>query len=80
MAPICHTVDMKLFMEKSIVEGVDDFSAHIINVGSGMFVNCLALSAKTFLCVADASSEGVKLCYIVQQNKKFVVKAKYTYL
>ena len=73
MAPICHTVDTKLFMEESLIEGVDDLSAHRINFGSWMFGKCLSLSAKTFLRVANASSEGVKLCSIVQQNKKVVV-------
>ena len=43
MAPIFHTVDMKLFMENSLIEGVDDLSVHRINVGSGMFGKCLSL-------------------------------------
>ena len=66
MEPIFHTMDMKLFVEKSLIEGVDDLSAHRINVGSGMFGKCLSLSAKIFLRVANESSEVVKLCSIVQ--------------
>ena len=66
MEPIFHTMDMKLFVEKSLIEGMDVLSAHRINVGSGMFGKCLSLSAKIFLRVANESSEVVKLCSIVQ--------------
>jgi len=69
MAPICHSVDMKLFLEKSLVEGVD-LSVHKINVGSGMFGKCLSLSAEKFLGVANASTEGVELCSIIQNKKQ----------
>jgi prolyl-tRNA editing enzyme YbaK/EbsC (Cys-tRNA(Pro) deacylase) len=71
MAPICHSVDMKLFMEKSLFEGVD-LSAHRINVGSGMFGKCLSVSAETFLRVAHTSSKGMELCSIVQKKKHVV--------
>jgi prolyl-tRNA editing enzyme YbaK/EbsC (Cys-tRNA(Pro) deacylase) len=71
MAPICHSVDMKLFMEKSLFEGVD-LSAHRFNVGSGMFGKCLSVSAETFLRVAHTSSKGMELCSIVQKKKHVV--------
>jgi len=72
MAPICHSVDMKLFLEKSLVEGVD-LSVHKINVGSGMFGKCLSLSAEKFLGVANASTEGVELCSIIQKKERQIL-------
>jgi prolyl-tRNA editing enzyme YbaK/EbsC (Cys-tRNA(Pro) deacylase) len=42
MAPICHTVDMKLFLEESIIANIDT-TTHKINVGSGMFGKCLSI-------------------------------------
>lgn len=70
MAPICHSVNMKLFMEESIFEKGMEVDKHKINVGSGMFGKCLSLSADAFLRIAEANPEGVELVPLIQKRKQ----------
>lgn len=69
MAPICHSVNMKLFLEESIVADADT-AAHKINVGSGMFGQCLQISADKFLQVAKMNPEGFQVCPLIRKAKK----------
>lgn len=68
MAPICHSVDMKLFLEESIIANVD-MTTHKVNVGSGMFGQCLSLPTEKFLEIAEANAKGVKVCSIIKKSK-----------
>lgn len=68
MAPICHSQNLKLFLEERIVENVDE-TVHRVHVGSGMFGKCLSISVKNFLDVARSNPEGVNVCSIVQKAK-----------
>jgi prolyl-tRNA editing enzyme YbaK/EbsC (Cys-tRNA(Pro) deacylase) len=67
MAPICHSVDSKLFLEESIAS-VDDWD-HKLNVGSGMFGKCLSISADKFLQIAKANPKGVEICSLIAKKK-----------
>jgi prolyl-tRNA editing enzyme YbaK/EbsC (Cys-tRNA(Pro) deacylase) len=69
MAPICHSVNMKLFLEESIVANADT-AAHKINVGSGTFGQCLQISANKFLQVAKMNPEGFQVCPLIRKGKK----------
>lgn len=68
MAPICHSVNMKLFLEESIVANADTAS-HKIAVGSGMFGECLSISADKFLEVAKKNPEGLVVCPLIRKSK-----------
>lgn len=69
MAPICHSVKMKLFLEESIVSGGADLSEVKINCGSGMFGECLSISAGKFLEVAKMNPKGIEICPIIRKAK-----------
>jgi prolyl-tRNA editing enzyme YbaK/EbsC (Cys-tRNA(Pro) deacylase) len=69
MAPICHTQNMRLFLEESLLKGVD-MELHRLNVGSGMFGKCLSISAKSFLEIAAVNPTGLQICPIIQTAKK----------
>jgi prolyl-tRNA editing enzyme YbaK/EbsC (Cys-tRNA(Pro) deacylase) len=69
MAPICHTQNMKLFLEESLMERVDDEN-HRLNVGSGVFGKCLSISPKNFLAIAEANPKGLEICPIIRTAKK----------
>jgi prolyl-tRNA editing enzyme YbaK/EbsC (Cys-tRNA(Pro) deacylase) len=68
MAPICHTVDMKLFLEESIIANIDT-TTHKIIVGSGMFGKCLSISTDKFLEIAKANPKGVVVCSLIKTSK-----------
>jgi len=70
IAPLCHTKNMKLFLEESLVTGVDDTETHRLYVGSGMFGKCLSISVKNFLSIAEANPNGLKICPIIRTGKK----------
>ena len=67
MAPICHTVNMKLFLEESVIPSNADLSVHKLNVGSGMFGKCLSISAEIFIKIAKLNSQGFEICKIVKK-------------
>jgi len=67
MAPICHSVDIKLFMEESIV--ADAGAGHRLNVGSGMQGKCLSISIDKFMEIANLNPEGMLLCSLVRKAK-----------
>ena len=67
MAPICHTVDMKLYLEETLAK---THGSHRINVGSGMSGKCLSLPAEKFLAVASRCSEGMEAHPLVQKRKQ----------
>ena len=67
MAPILHTQDMKLFLEKNLVDGVDAES-HRFNVGSGMFGKCLSIWVKDFLKIAELNPKGFVVCDIIRKK------------
>jgi prolyl-tRNA editing enzyme YbaK/EbsC (Cys-tRNA(Pro) deacylase) len=69
MTPICHSVDMKLYLEESIVDNMEDPARHKLLVGSGMMGTCLSISADKFLAVAKSNSKGLSVCSLVQKNK-----------
>lgn len=69
MAPICHTVDMKLFLEESIIAKNIDTTTHKINVGSGMFGKCLPISTDKFLEIVKANPKGVEACSLTRTSK-----------
>ena len=69
MAPICHTHNMKLFLEESLLKRVD-VETHRLNVGSGMFGKCLSISTKKFLAIAEANPKGLEICPIIRTAKK----------
>jgi prolyl-tRNA editing enzyme YbaK/EbsC (Cys-tRNA(Pro) deacylase) len=69
MAPICHTTNMKLFLEESLVKDVD-INAHTLNVGSGVVGKCLSISAKRFLEIAESNPKGIEICSIIRKTKK----------
>ena len=66
MAPICHTVHMKLFLEESIIANIDTTT---LNVGSGMFGKCLSISTDKFLEIAKANPKGVEVCSLIKKSK-----------
>lgn len=68
MAPICHSVDMKLFLEESIITNVD-MTTHKLNVGSGMFGKCLSISTEKFLQIAKMNPKGIEVCSIIKKPK-----------
>lgn len=71
MAPICHTTNMALFLEESIVSNVaGSLSNHRLNVGSGMFGKCLSIPLDTFLDIAAANPKGIQLSHLIQTKKK----------
>jgi hypothetical protein len=72
MAPICHSTNMALYLEESIVTNVSPEcrSAHRLNVGSGMVGKCLSIPLDKFLAIAEANPKGVKLTPLVQTKKK----------
>lgn len=73
MAPILHTVPLKLYLEESLVENILDMQQHRYNVGSGMFGKCLSIKANVFLDVAKMGSDGddgLTLCPIIQKKRK----------
>ena len=70
MAPILHTVPLKLYLEESLVEDILDMQQHRYNVGSGMFGKCLSIKANMFLEVAKMGSDGLTLCPIIQKKRK----------
>lgn len=61
MAPICHTTPMKLFLEESLVDSVDE-NMHRMNVGSGVFGKCLSIPVKS-------CEEEFELCSIIRKGK-----------
>jgi len=70
MAPICHGKNMKLYLEESLLQGVDDTEKHRVNVGSGIYGKCLSISWKHFLLIAEANPSGLEICPIIQRRKK----------
>ena len=99
MAPICHTTNMKVFLEETIFkasgkeedeEGDGDGDADIdsnkekngsssgdirIVCGSGMFGQCLSISADKFLKIAELNPQGVKVCDLIKTKKAMKVAA-----
>lgn len=69
MAPICHSQNMKLYLEETLVSGVDPKS-HRFNVGSGIFGKCLSISLKDFLEVAGTNPKGYEIRSIIQNRKE----------
>jgi len=67
MAPICHTVPMKLYLEETIAN-VDD--EHKINVGSGMVGKCLSIDAKRFKDIATLNPKGFEVVSLIRTKKK----------
>lgn len=66
MAPICHTIPMKLFMEETVVA-----DAHReLWMGSGMMGRCLALNLDKFVEIADTNPHGYVVCPLVQKRKQ----------
>jgi prolyl-tRNA editing enzyme YbaK/EbsC (Cys-tRNA(Pro) deacylase) len=71
MAPICHSVDMQLYLEESIIANNNHSPAyHTLKCGSGMFGKCLSISADKFLEIAKVNPKGMKACPIIQKKKK----------
>ncbi|GFH46992.1 predicted protein [Chaetoceros tenuissimus] len=72
MAPILHTVPLKLYLEESLVEDILDMQQHRYNVGSGMFGKCLSIKASLFLDVAKMGNngDGLTVCPIIQKKRK----------
>lgn len=68
MTPICHSVDMKLYLEESIAK--NPIPDHRLCVGSGMFGKCLSLPAKTLIQIAENNAEGLKICSLIRQSNK----------
>ena len=67
MAPICHSVDMKLYLDESIIPSTADPSIHTLNMGSGMFGKCLSIPADKFLKIAKLNPKGFEICSIVKR-------------
>jgi hypothetical protein len=67
MAPICHSVDMKLYLEESLIADVD--VDHKLNVGSGMFGKCLSITVDKFLQIANQNPEGMEVCSLIQKTR-----------
>ena len=68
MAPICHTVDMKLYLEESIIPSTADPSLHKLIMGSGMFGKCLSIPADKFLKIVKGNPKGFEICSIVKKK------------
>ncbi|CAB9513587.1 expressed unknown protein [Seminavis robusta] len=66
MAPICHSKNMKLYLEETILIGDRE---HRILCGSGMFGKCLSIAEDKFMEVARSNSEGVELVSLIQKKK-----------
>ncbi len=76
MAPICHSVNSKLFVEESIVRSEEESNSHNvhsntlrINVGSGMFGKCLSVPLQDFIRIGEANPEGIKICPLIQRRR-----------
>ena len=69
MAPICHTVNLPLFMEESIFLESGRGPNHRIQCGSGMFGQCLSISADKFLAIAERNPAGMKAVPLIQTKK-----------
>ena len=67
MAPICHTVPMKMFMEETIANTEPN---HELWMGSGMFGKCLAISTEHCLAIASQNPKGFVSCPLIQKKKK----------
>lgn len=71
MAPICHTVPMKLYLEESLIHNdMVDTKFRRLNVGSGMFGKCLSISVDRFLAISSANPKGFEICPIIQARKR----------
>ena len=69
MAPICHTENMTLFLEESLIRDVD-LETHKLNVGSGIFGQCLSISTKKFLEIANLNPKGCKICSLIRKTNE----------
>jgi prolyl-tRNA editing enzyme YbaK/EbsC (Cys-tRNA(Pro) deacylase) len=74
MAPICHSVSMKLYFDESIVNkiaGYDDACPyHRIYVGSGMPGKCLSISFKKFWSIAQSNPMGAEIVALTKPGKR----------
>ncbi len=71
MAPICHTVNSKLFVEESIVNHKEESDSTLrVNVGSGMFGKCLSVPLQDFIRIGEANPEGMKICPLIQRRRR----------
>lgn len=68
MMPICHSVDMKLYLEETIANQRDN-PQHRILCGSGMFGKCLSIPTEKFVQIAERSARGMTSCSLIQKRK-----------
>ena len=66
MAPICHTTNMKLYLEESILQDSD--TTHMFVCGSGLFGKGLSITQEKFLQVAAANPLGFETLPIIQKK------------
>lgn len=69
MAPICHSVDMKLYLDESIAAKAN-VPGHKFKVGSGICGKCLSISAGKLVQVAKSNSKGLEICELKRSTKK----------
>jgi prolyl-tRNA editing enzyme YbaK/EbsC (Cys-tRNA(Pro) deacylase) len=68
MAPICHSTNMILCLEESILDPNVGLDQQWLHVGCGMACRCLSIRANKFLEIAKTSG-GVKECPLIRVQK-----------
>lgn len=71
MSPICHSVDMKLFLEENLISTEVDLNSQKFSLGSGLFGVSVVIPVNRFLQVAtEKNKEGLYVGPIIQKRKK----------
>lgn len=68
MLPICHSVDMHLYLEEAIAMHRQD-PDHRILCGSGISGKCLSISTEQFAQIAERNPLGFTVCSLRQKKK-----------
>ena len=69
MAPICHTVNLPLFIEETIFLENGRGADHRVQCGSGIFGKCLSIGTDKFLAIADQNPFGLQVIPLIQSKK-----------
>ena len=71
IAPICHTIPMKLYLEESIIRiakenNIKGNSSHRLLMGSGVPDTVLSIPVDKFLHVAESNPLGLELVNLIK--------------